>query len=217
MVFNMVDKNIIIFTGPSLSSTEAKTILDADYRPPVKRGDITLAIHDNPYIIGIIDGVFHQQPAVAPREILTAINKGIIVIGSSSMGALRAAELDEFGMKGIGYVYEQYSKGILESDDDVAVTINPNSFEQLSEPLVNINYNFNMAFKQGIINESELNKLCKTAKSIFYPKRSYDMILSKTNIPKEVKKQLKLFIDTYAINIKQRDALDMLNFIKELI
>ena len=53
MVFNMVDKNIIIFTGPSLSSTEAKTILDADYRPPVKRGDITLAIHDNPYIIGL--------------------------------------------------------------------------------------------------------------------------------------------------------------------
>lgn len=212
-----MDKKIIIFTGPSLGVNDAKTVLDADYRPPVKRGDITLVMDENPDIIGIIDGVFHQQPAVSPREILDAINHGITVVGSSSMGALRAAELDQYGMKGIGYVYEQYANGFLESDDDVAVTLDPDSFEQLSEALVNINYNFTVAFRQGIINESEFDELCDVAKSIFYPKRTYDLIFDKADISSDVLNQLKLFLDVFAIDVKRRDALDLLEYIKQLL
>ena len=212
-----MDKKIVIFTGPSLSVEDARGVLDADYRPPIKRGDITLVMGDNPDIIGIIDGVFHQQPAVAPREILDAIRSGVTVVGSSSMGALRAAELDEFGMKGIGYVYEQYSKGILESDDDVAVTLDPDSFEQLSEALVNIDYNFTVAFRQGIINESEFDELCNVAKSIFYPKRTYDLIFDKANVSDDVLSQLKLFLDSFAVDVKRRDALDLLEYIKRLL
>ena len=34
------NKRIIVFTGLSLSFDDASQILDADYRPPVKRGDI---------------------------------------------------------------------------------------------------------------------------------------------------------------------------------
>lgn len=213
----LVDKKIIIFTGPSLGVNDARTVLDADYRAPVKRGDITSVINENPDIIGIIDGVFHQQPAVSPREILDAINRGITVVGSSSMGALRAAELDQYGMKGIGYVYEQYANGFLESDDDVAVTLDPDSFEQLSEALVNINYNFTVAFRQGIINESEFDELCGVAKSIFYPKRSYDLIFDKADISSDVLNQLKLFLDVFAIDVKRRDALDLLEYIKRLL
>lgn len=212
-----MDKKIIIFTGPSLGVNDARTVLDADYRAPVKRGDITSVINENPDIIGIIDGVFHQQPAVSPREILDAINRGITVVGSSSMGALRAAELDQYGMKGIGYVYEQYANGFLESDDDVAVTLDPDSFEQLSEALVNINYNFTVAFRQGIINESEFDELCGVAKSIFYPKRSYDLIFDKADISSDVLNQLKLFLDVFAIDVKRRDALDLLEYIKRLL
>lgn len=213
----LLDKKIIIFTGPSLSISDARKVLDADYRYPVKRGDISLAIHDKPDIIGIIDGVFHQQPAVAPREILNAIDCGITVVGSSSMGALRAAELEDYGMKGIGYVYEQYSKGILESDDDVAVTLDPNSFEQLSEALVNINYNFTVAFRQGIINENEFDELSRVAKSIFYPKRNYDLIFDKADIDDDVLLQLKLFLDAFAVDVKRRDALDLLEYIKQVL
>lgn len=211
-----MDKKIIIFTGPSLSIDDAKQVLDADYKPPVKRGDINLVMRDKPDIIGIIDGVFHQQPAVAPREILDAINNGVTVVGSSSMGALRAAELDDYGMKGIGYVYEQYANGFLESDDDVAVTLDPDSFEQLSEALVNINYNFTVAFRQGIINENEFDELLAVAKSIFYPKRSYDLIFDKVSIKDEVLVQLKLFLDAFAVDVKRRDALDLLEYIKRL-
>jgi len=74
-------KKIIVFTGPSLSVEEASIILEADYRAPIKRGDIIEAIKDSPEVIGIIDGVFHQQPAVSHREILEALKKGIKVVG----------------------------------------------------------------------------------------------------------------------------------------
>ncbi|AAB85485.1 conserved protein [Methanothermobacter thermautotrophicus str. Delta H] len=83
---SMHGKKIIIFTGPSLSHTEASSILEAEYRPPVRRGDIQEAMKENPDIIGIIDGVFHQSPAVGHREIIDAIRRGVKVVGGASMG-----------------------------------------------------------------------------------------------------------------------------------
>ena len=105
------DNKVIVFIGPSLSSDEANKILKAEYHPPVARGDIINALKDNPDIIVIIDGVFHKEPAVSHKEILKAIKNDIIVVGGASMGALRASELDDFGMIGIGQVYEDYRIG----------------------------------------------------------------------------------------------------------
>ena len=127
---------------------EAREILDSNenreviYKRPIKRGDLGHDLNENPTIIGIIDGVFHQNSAVGHREILSALNKGIKVFGSSSMGALRASELDTLGMTGIGYVYNEYASGNVTSDDDVAVMLDSESLEPLSEPLINMNYVF---------------------------------------------------------------------------
>ena len=75
------------------------------------------------------------------------------------MGALRASELDDFGMIGVGRVYHDYSKGVIESDDDVAVVINPETLEQLSEALISMNYTFKAALDEGVIDETEFNIL----------------------------------------------------------
>ena len=210
-------KNIIIFTGPSLNHDEAMEILDADYRPPIKRGDITAALNDDPDIIGIIDGVFHQQPAVSHREILDALKKGVTVVGGASMGALRASELDDFGMIGIGYVYNQYKTGLIESDDDVAIVINPLTLEQLSDSLVSIEYNFKMMLDEGIISEEEFNRLFETAKSIFYPKRTYDLVFKNVDIDKTKIKEFKKFLEENEIDIKHQDAIDVVKYIKNVI
>ena len=92
----------VVFLGPSLNQQEARPLLDAEYRPPVKRGDLEdLAGFDT---VVIIDGQFGQSLSVTPKEILALIDSGVSVVGASSMGALRAAELDSFGMKGVGWV-----------------------------------------------------------------------------------------------------------------
>ncbi len=140
---------IIVFLGPSLDRESAEKILPADYRPPAKRGDLLRAVEDGAAIIGLIDGVFHQESAVAHREILTAMKKGVRVIGASSMGALRAAEMDTLGMTGIGEVYRMYKSGELESDDEVALVFDPVSGYSLSEPLINIRFTLRKAEAAG--------------------------------------------------------------------
>ena len=210
-------KNIIIFLGPSLSHDEAREILDADYRPPIKRGDIQAALNDNPDIIGIIDGVFHQEPAVSHREILDALKKGVTVVGGASMGALRASELDDFGMIGVGYVYNQYKDDLIESDDDVAIVINPINLEQLSDSFVSIEYNFKSALDNKIISQDEFNKLLETAKSIFYPKRTYNLVFKSVDINQTKIEELKKFLDKYGIDIKRQDAIEVIKYIKNII
>lgn len=206
---------VIIFTGPSLHPDDAKKILNADYRPPVARDDILIALKDKPEVIGIIDGVFHQKPAVSHKELLKALDSGVKVVGGSSMGALRASELDELGMIGVGMVYDAYKTGKIESDDDVAVVFNPKNMEQLSEALVTINYNFERACKKGLISQEELENLNKAAKATYYPKRTYKLILKNSNLETSKKVTLMEFIKEKGKNIKREDALLVLRYIKE--
>jgi TfuA protein len=213
-----LDKNsIIIFTGPSLGPKEAKKILKADYRPPVGRGDVTRAISDHPTIIGIIDGVFHQKPAVSHREIMDALNTGIIVVGGASMGALRAAELEDMGMIGVGTVFRAYKDGLVESDDDVAVVFEPSTNEQLSEALVSMKYNFDKAAQRGIISSEDSDRLYQVAKAIYYPKRTYNLVFRDSHLGNEKIKNLTRFIKEEGQDIKKQDAKEVLNYIKNLL
>ncbi len=208
----------IIYTGLSVDFNEAKEILNENvvYKPPIKRGDIDEALKENPNIIGIIDGVFHQSPAVAHKEILKAMDNGVKVIGSSSMGALRASELDSLGMIGIGYVYEQYRDGKITSDDDVAVSLDKDTLEAISVPLVNMEYVFRNAEKENIITEGEKEELLKIAKEIYYPKRLYSTVLNKSSLDNNKKDVLIDFI-AKSKDIKKEDGLKLIKYIKELI
>jgi TfuA protein len=213
----ITSKKIIVFTGTSIHPDEARGILDADYRPPVGRGDVIKALNDKPELIAIIDGVFHKRPAVSHKEILKALDEGVTVVGGASMGAIRASELEDFGMIGIGTVYQDYKEGIIEADDDVAVVFNPKTLEQLSEAFISMIYNFKAALKKGLINEDDLKRLIETAKSIYYPKRTYKRVLKDTDIGEEKKTVLQKFLDEKAKDVKREDALKVLEYIKEYI
>lgn len=210
-------EKIIIFTGPSLGHEEASKILDADYRPPVARGDVHNALGADVKIIGIIDGVFHQQPAVGHKEILEALKKKVIVVGGASMGALRASELDIFGMVGVGTVYNDYKNGIIESDDDVAVVINPETLEQLSEALVSMDHNFKNALNNGIINDEDYNILITTSKSIYYPKRTYNKVFKESGLDSGKIRNLQKYLESNKTDIKKEDAINVLKYIKKII
>jgi hypothetical protein len=211
-------QKIIVFLGPSLEQTAAEKLLPAEYHPPAKRGDLLAAVHDGATIIGLIDGVFHQESAVAHREILTAIKKGVRVVGASSMGALRAAEMDTLGMVGIGEIYQMYKSGELESDDEVALVFDPSSGIALSEPLINIRFTLKRAMKEDIIDTVAHDALLTAACSVFYPKRTYRTIVSQAgdSIDAEIRERFLAWVESGACDQKRTDAVAALEFIRKI-
>jgi TfuA protein len=211
-------QRIIVFLGPSLERDAAEAVLTAEYRPPAKRGDLLRAIEDGATTIGLIDGVFHQDSAVAHREILSAIKKGVRVVGSSSMGALRAAEMDTLGMTGIGEIYRMYKSGELVSDDEVALVFDPESGYSLSEPLINIRFTLREAERQRVLTPADHAALLAAARSIFYPQRTYARIVAAAGdkVSPEIQERFLSFVKLHAVDRKREDALEALRHIAQL-
>ncbi len=218
----MKGRKIVVFVGPSVDKETAKEILggvyDVEYLPPAKRGDVSKAANDGAEIICLIDGVFFQDSAVAHREILYALKKGVKVIGSSSMGALRASELDLYGMEGVGKIYGWYKSGKLVSDDEVALFFDPVYFKPLSEPLVNIRYNLRIAEAEGVIDRDACEKILKIAKSMYFPDRTYQQILDAAGgvVGVEALKRFRRFIEVEKRDIKMEDAIEALKRVRDI-
>ncbi len=148
--------SIYIFVGPTLRREEIAASCDAVCLPPVAQGDVYRVARRRPRAIGIIDGFFTGAPSVWHKEILWALSQGIHVFGSASMGALRAAELHSFGMRGVGRIFEAFRDGILEDDDEVAIVHGPAEldFVAVSEPMVNIRATLAQAEADGILSSA---------------------------------------------------------------
>ncbi|TAN46966.1 MAG: TfuA-related McrA-glycine thioamidation protein [Candidatus Methanoperedens sp.] len=212
---------VVIYTGTSINYHDAMRILNADYRPPVKRNDIKRIMRNPPDIIGIIDGVFFDSAAVAHREIIDAIKSGVIVVGGGSMGALRASELDSYGMIGVGKIYGMYRSGVLESDDEVAVTFDADTMEAMSVPLVNIRATLGSAVESGLLEHEIADSILDIARKLFYPDRNYQNIVSecmKKGIISDPDqgKLLDLLLE-HDVDVKREDAVRVLEKIKGMI
>jgi TfuA protein len=209
-------QEIIIFLGPSLPVSEAEEILKADYRPPVRREDLPEIIREKPRIVGIIDGVFFEESAVGHREILQILKNGIKVIGSSSMGALRASELEPFGMIGIGEVYRMYHEGIIEADDEVALMCDPVTNSAYSEALVNIRITCRYGISSDAITSNESDLILSTGKRLWYPDRTWNRILLDSITDPTRRSCISEWISHNKIDQKREDAKEALTYIRSL-
>lgn len=149
---------LYIFSGPSLSQSYLRKRFSgrAVVLDPVKGGDILSLLSnqliDRPTHLHIIDGFYYNVPSVRHKEIIQAIDQGIIVSGCSSMGAIRAAECHEFGMIGTGRVFEFFRDNFVSGDDEVAVTHEScYPFRVSSTPLINIRLTLKDLVEQGAI------------------------------------------------------------------
>jgi len=207
----------VVFLGPSLPLEEARRILDADYRPPIKRGDLQHIENGEVGTVAIIDGVFLQSCAVGHREILQIINNGIKVYGASSMGALRAAELAHYGMIGHGRVFEMYSQGVVEGDDEVALVFDPETLEPLSEPMVNIRFLLDRAVVSDVVSAEGARSLLERFRSVYYPRRTLTLF---KDMVKEVDRseavgELHRFVANNYRDIKKEDAIGLLELLRK--
>ncbi|TDJ44767.1 MAG: hypothetical protein E2O52_07650 [Gammaproteobacteria bacterium] len=176
----MMGVDAILFIGPSLPERESGEPPGFERRPPAAQGDVYRATLEKPRAIGIVDGYFHGVPAVWHKEILWAMTKGIHVFGAASMGALRAAELHPFGMRGVGRIFEAYRDGALSDDDEVALTHGPEElgYPGLSEPMVNIRATLDSAVSVGLVTDATRIELLALAKVQYYQSRTWETVLA---------------------------------------
>jgi hypothetical protein len=217
-------KKPIIFLGPSLSHEKARKIFQADFRGPAKKGDLLRVsgdIDDNT-IVCLVDALFLQDYPPSPIEVYQLmLNKNIKLYGAASLGALRAVELEKFGMIGMGKIFELYKKGKLTADDEIAVTFVEGEHQLQSEAMIDIRFNLFLAHRMGIINEITKKTIAKVAKNIYFPYRNYTDILDQTQKQyPAISKDLKSF-RTYIIknrqSLKERDTIKLINYVKHLL
>ncbi len=206
----------VIFLGPSLALQDAKALLHAVYLPPVQQGDLYRAALARPRVIAVIDGYFAWVPSVWHKEILWAIQEGIRVYGASSMGALRAAELDAFGMLGHGQVYRAYADGLLEDDDEVAVThaVSELGFQPLSDAMVNIRQTLADATAAGCTSSGQAGAMVAHFKRLHFPERSLLAGLDHPELdawlPRGRRENLRAWLQMHQRDVKREDACSLL-------
>ena len=189
---------------------------DAIYLPPVSQGDVYRACAKRPEAIAIIDGYFERVPAVWHKEILWAMSQGIQVFGSSSMGALRAAELAR--------IRHGRGRGRLRSLHGMACskmttkwpwrTGRPTTaFAPVSEAMVNIRATFREATQSAIISGATQAALVTIGEGLFYAERTYPAVLENARnagVDDAELDRLQAWLPGGRVDQKRRDAVQML-------
>jgi hypothetical protein len=104
------------------------------------------------------------------------------------MGALRAAELSVYGMRGVGRVFEAYRDGrwpgfddVLEDDDEVAVTHAPPELGAmpLSDAMVDLRDTLLAAEAAGVLTRADRDALCAALKALPFPDRDFSTLAAR--------------------------------------
>jgi hypothetical protein len=206
-----------MFVGPSLNGA-ASLASENGVRllPPVKRGDVERLVSTRrPAMMAIVDGQFHQCLSVGHAEIRVALAKGWEVWGLSSMGAIRACEMQHMGMRGFGKVYEWFRRDDDFRDDEVALTHGPTSpYVALSEPLIHIRVWLQELVKMRLLSATQEKRLLKQLMSMWFGERTLSrvraMVLAvNPNRAEKVDATLAGF-DRYRLK-----SLDLVDFLRE--
>lgn len=210
--------DIVVFLGPTLSHADARRVLDARYAGPAAQGDVYRAALEQPWGIAIIDGYFQRVPAVWHKEVLFALSRGVQVFGAASMGALRAAELESFGMQGIGGVFRDFHAGVLEDDDEVAVlhADADAGYRPLSEAMVNLRATLRALEQAGQLDAELSGRLLAVAKALHYPQRCFAAMLDaaeRSFLPSAERRRLEPILRERRVDAKRDDALELLGFV----
>jgi hypothetical protein len=208
----------VVFLGPSLPVPAARRVFPADFRPPAAVGDVYRAALADPDVIVLIDGYFAAVPSVWHKELLYALARGIPVVGASSMGALRAAEMAPYGMIGVGEIYQRFVSGEYQHDDEVAVIHGPAEVGHrcMSHALVNIRHGLAMAVRHGVITEPVRCALLGFAERLYYPDRHWSAVLDfarQQGVPETSVRGLAEIAVRDDADLKRQDALAALRFV----
>lgn len=201
--------SIAAFAGPSLTARDRSTFPAIRWMPPAEAGDLLRLSPGDHETICLIDGYFDHRPAVRHKEILLLLSRGVRIIGASSIGALRAAEMASFGMVGVGAIYRGYANGRINGDDEVALVHGPaeRDWRPMSVPLVDARATLCRAVRTRVLSPVEARALWVAARAIHYADRSWSALLAGDALPASARAGFAAWLKEGAVGQKRLDAL----------
>ncbi|KQQ38785.1 antibiotic resistance protein [Rhizobium sp. Leaf306] len=208
----------VVFVGPSLPNANDLSGHPIEIRPPAVQGDMLRAVRDGATVIGLIDGGFEYTAPVWHKEILYALSRRVAVVGAASMGALRAAECQAFGMVGVGGIFNDYASGELVDDAEVALLHGPMEygFRPITLPMVNIRATVKALENRQTFTAAEAYELETIAGTLFYKLRTWTGLHNHCEKlgHAEAKKRFEVCQDQY-VDQKRLDALTLLEVVRD--
>jgi hypothetical protein len=118
-------------------------------------------------------------------------------------------------MIGVGSIFEAYRDGLLQNDDEVAVTHldGTHGYRPTSEAMVNIRSTLRAAVAAGIISTGTRISIEGMAQNLFYPERIYPALLrmaENQGLPPDEVAALRNWLPGGRVDVKRLDALAML-------
>lgn len=212
--------DVVVFLGPSLTLERAREVLpSARYLPPARQGDVFRALADTPRVLVLIDGVFESVPSVWHHELRAALGGGVHVIGASSMGALRAAELRDEGMRPVGRIARSYADGSRVDDADVALlhADADDGFRGLTVPLVNVEATVAVCVRRRLLTSREARALLRTARATFFKDRSWRGLVDAQRWSQTRRAECFALLRRRLVDQKALDALEALRVARQLM
>lgn len=205
----MTERPILVMAGPSLPSKVRNRSKRFEWLPPATAGDVAALLDDPPEVLCLIDGLFDAQPAPWHKELLMLMAAGTVVLGASSMGALRAAELDRQGMIGIGAIYSAYRDGRLTGDDEVALIHATEQLDwtPLSLPLVEVRATLIAACRDRLIGPAQGRELRAAAMAMHFSDRDWPALQRQWVSLGQCDERTAEAIARAHVPLKQQDAL----------
>ncbi|OWV84758.1 antibiotic resistance protein [Rhizobium sp. N122] len=208
----------IIFAGPSLPEAASLAGEAIHVLPPAMQGDVLAQVEQGANVVGLIDGGFEYAAPVWHKEILHALSLGVAVFGAASMGALRAAECQPFGMIGLGRIFEDYRTGRLVDDAAVALMHAPSALgsKPLTIPLVNVSATLDAMEDRGLLAGGLRQELEDAANAIFFKRRTWRAIVEQcAGIAEPDRPQLLAALLSNSVDQKRLDALELLKAVQD--
>jgi len=208
----MNSQRIVVFAGPTISKTTIQEIVpSALVLAPCEQGDVHFARFQlGAEVIAIIDGVHSQRLPNWHSENLGVLHDGGRIFGAASMGALRAAECEPWGMEGVGEIFSWYRDGIIEGDDEVCLAHGgeDTGYKAFSIPLVNVRATLK-AIPSIMMSAARKAEVLEIARGIFYPERTWRRIADAC--------ELRDFdLEEYEVDLKQADAMQLCYLLADL-
>ena len=140
------------------------------------------------------------------------------VLGAASMGALRAVELRDFGMTGVGWVYRNFLTGRLHRDDEVAVEHGPATvlFAPTSLPLVNIRCTVARAVRNKDVSADFGQLIIQAASELYFGARNWQTIIQAALGPRRLSNEEHAAFEAIKSAYIDRKSLDAILALKKV-